>query len=171
MFLSPLAFWLAPFVAVPALIHFLGRVRPKLLDFPSLLPVRETTARAMRPHRLKTWLQLLLRTLALAALVLAAADPVRREPGGWNPPASAGMLFHNGAYASCPAVPGGVVEAQQRLRRGLDSLTGGHVRVEPLFPGAGSPVARFGRYSEALTRLLRVKENGSFHLYLPVFDW
>src|SRR3989338_7229249 len=134
MFLSPLAFWLAPFVAVPALIHFLGRVRPKLLDFPSLLPVRGNTARAMRRHRLKNWLQLLLRTLALAALVLAAADPVRRGPGGWDPPPPAGCLPPTEPFPPCGFFGGGVVEAQQRLRRGLDSLTGGHVRVEPLFP-------------------------------------
>ncbi len=173
--LNPFALWLAPLLAAPLVIHFLGRSQPKLRDFPSLMPVKGLLAQAMKRHRLKNWLQLILRTLALLFLLLAATNPVWRSSKGFAPPNSAGMLIHNGAYAASPANNGKtILDAEERMQRGLDSLTSGHCRTLPVLRDAPGrePVARFGSYSEALFQLLQHPENpNSFHLHVPVFDW
>ena len=173
--LNPFALWLAPLIAAPLVIHFLGRSEPKRLDFPSLMPVKGQLTHAMRRHKLKNWLQLLLRTLALLFLLLAAANPLWRSRNSLTPPAASALLIHNGAYANIPASEGGtLLDAEQRMQHGLDSLTSGNNHTELLFPDASTrePVARFGRYPEALPRLLRQAGNQpSFHLHLPVFDW
>jgi hypothetical protein len=183
--LNPFALWLAPLLAGPLLIHFLGRLEPKLRDFPSLMPVRGRLTQAMQRHRLKNWLQLLLRTLALLFLLLAAANPLWRSSHALTPPQASCLLIHNGAYGAIPmtreTIAGETVLAsEKRVQRGLDSLTFGHNETELLFPEmtGGESAARFGHYSEALSRLLsRVgAEKGmnrlaSVHLYIPVFDW
>jgi hypothetical protein len=178
--LTPLALWLAPLLAVPLAIHFLGRAQPGTRDFPSLLPVRASLQRAMRRHRLKNWLQLILRTLALLCLLLAAAGPVWRSGSALNPPALAGLFLHNGAYAALPAAPDegtGVTlwGRQTALRAALDSLTAGHAIDAPLFPEAGDrPVARFGQPAAAVARLLHELGErdaaAAAHAFVPVFD-
>ncbi len=172
--LNPLVFWLAPLLAAPLLIHFLGRQEPRLRDFPSLMPVRGRLTQAMQRHRLKNWLQLLLRTLALLFLLLAAANPLWRPRNGLTPPAAAGLLIHNGAYGAVFLDGETVLASEQRMRHSLDSLTFGHGQEELLFPeiSGREPSARFGSYTDALSRLLaKANETASFHLYLPVFDW
>jgi hypothetical protein len=173
--LNPFILWLAPLLAGPLIIHFLGRAEPKVRDFPSLLPVRGQLMRAMQRHRLKNWLQLILRTLLLLCLLLAAANLVWRSPGRWSPPESTGLLLHNGAYGAIP----GLFDTQQRLRRSLDSLTPGRNTAELVIADAppGRTVARFGRYPEAVSRLLRqtdaqtgINGTAATHLYLPIFD-
>lgn len=152
--LSPLALWLAPLIAVPLVLALMGRARPAVRDFPSLLPVRASLQRAMKRHRLKNLLQLILRTLAITCLVLAAAGPVWRgcdRNTVLAPPARAALLFPNNVYAAIP-VPGedgaegpsteGVRFA--RLQAALDSLTAsgaGGVLVEPVIPESELPVA------------------------------
>jgi hypothetical protein len=178
--LNPFILWLAPLLAGPLIIHFLGRAEPKPRDFPSLMPVRGQLLRAMQRHRLKNWLQLLLRTLLLLCLLLAAADPVWRSPARWSPPETSALLLHNGAYAAAPARSlegetraGTLGDAQQRLRRGLDSLTPGRSVTQRVIPEARDdrPAARFGRYAEAVSGLLRQAEGSpAAHVFLPVFD-
>jgi hypothetical protein len=174
--LTPAALWLAPLLALPLAIHFMGRAQPKTRDFPSLLPVRESLQRAMRRHRIKNWLQLILRTLALLCLLLAAAGPVWRDGSALNPPAAAGVLLHNGAYAAAPGDPPGeggrtLRDRQEALRADLDSLTSGNVVAEYVLPEAdGKPIARFGRPAEALARLFRkARDPAPTHLFVPVF--
>jgi hypothetical protein len=179
--LSPFVLWLAPLLAVPLAIALMGRAQPKTRDFPSLLPVRSSLQRAMKRHRLKNWLQLILRTLAVLCLLLAAAGPVWRGFGGGSvltPPATAGILLHNGAYARIPLDetatdnserPSTIANRIATLQRGLDSLTGlaqGRTVIQSLFTSqneigylggegmsSGYP-ARFGDPGEAMRRLI-----------------
>ncbi len=196
-FLTPALFWLAPLLAVPLAIALMGRAQPKTRDFPSLLPVRESLQRAMRKHRLKNWLQLILRTLAILFLLLAAAGPVWRGHSLLQPPGSAILLLHNGAYAALPSPGTGepLFDQQNALHRQLDSLTGGNTYVERLIPDEGIPgatvgkntendvsmtpfVARFGSPAEGYTRLLhngayaarRSGRQGTLHVFVPIFD-
>ncbi len=174
--LNPLALWLAPLIAAPLIIHWLGREPPRARDFPSLLLVRGKLAQAMRRHRVKNWWQLLLRTLVLLLLVLSAANPVWRlhfGGAGLPSPQAAGLLLANDAYGAVPAGRTTVLRQQDHLRRSLDSLTAGHCTTEPLLRDATvSPAARLGRYAEGVTQLLRrAGSAASFQLYLPVFAW
>ncbi len=175
--LTPFALWLAPLAAVPLMIHLLGRARPKPRDFPSLLAVQGGLEHAMKRHRLKNWLQLILRTLVILCLLLAAADPVWRARDGFAPPAAAGLLLHNGAYGAVPAENknGTLLAAQQGLLQGLDSLANGNAFAAPLFPEAGgsSAVPRLGGDAAALGRLLLRAGEASAqgaHIFIPVFD-
>ncbi len=175
--LNPFALWFIPLLAAPLVIHFLGRSQPTLKDFPSLLPVRGQLTQAMRRHKLKNWLQLLLRTLAILFLLLAAANLLWRPRHGFAPPVATGLLIHNGAYGAIPLAKTKdktVLQDLEGMQRGLDSLTLGHGHVEFVLPDASNRIssARFGRYSDALSKLLKEAHGQSpVHIHLPVFDW
>ena len=74
LFQNPL--WLLlPLVAVPLLAHLFSRTRPRTRDFPSLRLLREAMRRVTRVRRPRDRWLLLLRTLAIAALVAAFLQP------------------------------------------------------------------------------------------------
>lgn len=84
-FLNPSLFWpLLPLVGLPLLIHWLSRRFPKKFAFSSIEEIRRTLAGRSRIFRWRHWLMLLLRTLALLALLIAFLKPIlssRATPG------------------------------------------------------------------------------------------
>lgn len=74
-FLNPLVLLGLIAAGIPLIIHLFNFRRPQRIDFSSLAFVRELEKTTMRRVRIKQWLLLLMRTLALAALVLAFARP------------------------------------------------------------------------------------------------
>jgi hypothetical protein len=83
-FLNPaLLGWLG-LLALPLLIHLLLRARKHKLRFSTLLFFRKLDEQAARRRKLKHWLLLAMRTLLLAALVLAFARPYWPEPKSNN---------------------------------------------------------------------------------------
>jgi hypothetical protein len=74
-FLTPFFFVGLAAVLVPILIHLVRRARAPRIEFPSLMFVRQIPQRTIRRRRLQNLLLLLLRCLALAALVLAFVRP------------------------------------------------------------------------------------------------
>ncbi|MFI5370501.1 MAG: BatA domain-containing protein [Candidatus Eisenbacteria bacterium] len=84
-FLNPLYLFGLAAAAIPILIHLFTRKRPREVRFPSLEFLTEVNQSEIRRLRLKQWLLLLLRTLAVAALALAMSRPALRgstAPGG-----------------------------------------------------------------------------------------
>ncbi len=77
-FLNPLFLLGLAGSAVPLLIHLLTRRRPRRTEFSSVEFLREARVVEMRRFRLREWLLLLLRMLAVACLALALARPVWR---------------------------------------------------------------------------------------------
>ncbi len=73
---APLLWYLLPLVGIPLLIHWLSRRYPKKFFFSSIDDIRRTLAGRSRLFRWRHWLMLLLRTLALTALLLAFLKPV-----------------------------------------------------------------------------------------------
>jgi len=63
-------------VGLPVLIHFLTRPRPRRIALPTWHLLVEVGAGRQSVHRLRTWLVLALRTIAVAALVLAFTRPL-----------------------------------------------------------------------------------------------
>ena len=61
-------------VAIPVLIHIFSRRRYPLIDFSTLRFLRKLQRQQMRKLRLRQWLLLLLRTLAILFIVLAFFD-------------------------------------------------------------------------------------------------
>src|ERR1051325_3208565 len=75
LFSNPL--WLlGALIAVPLLAHLFSRARPRRRDFPSLRLLREGLRRGHSIKRPRDRWLLLLRTLAIAALVLAFLQPL-----------------------------------------------------------------------------------------------
>lgn len=68
---------------IPILIHLLNRQRFKEVDFPTLRFLQEMQRQKMRRVRVRQWLLLVLRTLAILALVFAMARPVLRSETGF----------------------------------------------------------------------------------------
>lgn len=81
-FLNPLLLVGLAAAAIPIAVHLFNFRRPERLDFSTLRFVREVEATAMRRVRIKQWLLLALRTLAVVSLVLAFARPTRTADAG-----------------------------------------------------------------------------------------
>jgi len=80
-FLNPLFLFGLFAAAIPVIIHLFTRRRPRERPFPSLEFLAEVNQSEIRRLRLKQWLLLLLRTLAVAAIALAMARPAVRSAG------------------------------------------------------------------------------------------
>ena len=74
-FLNPAALLALAAVTIPLLLHFFNLRQPRTVDFSSLDFVKELQASAVQRVRIKEWLLLALRMLAIACLVLAFAQP------------------------------------------------------------------------------------------------
>ena len=74
-FLNPLVLFGLVAAAIPLIIHLFNFRRPKRVDFSSLEFLKELQKTTMQRVRIKQWLLLLLRTLAIACLILAFARP------------------------------------------------------------------------------------------------
>lgn len=183
--LNPLALWLGALLAVPLIIHFLGRQRLRKEPFPSLLLLEEKFARSMQRHRLKNLLLLLIRTMLILCLLLALANPTLETRSAARPGAETmAALVHNGVYGLLPAPADAVgadqrasaLERQRRRIKALDSATGGPVRAVNLIAeglGWSESAARFGNPAEAVERLLAAldPQASTAQVYLPAFAW
>jgi hypothetical protein len=80
-FFQPNYFWGLIVLALPVIIHLLGRKRAVKIDFSTLRFFKATALRAHRTRRLKRFLLLLSRLLLLAMIVLAFSHPFdARDP-------------------------------------------------------------------------------------------
>jgi hypothetical protein len=79
MFLHPWALAFAAAVGIPIAVHFLTRPRPVALPISTLRFVREAIRQRRAHHRLRDFLLLLLRTVAILLIVLAVARPRKKE--------------------------------------------------------------------------------------------
>ena len=77
-FLHPEFLWLAPLIAAPIVIHLLSRMRYRRVRWAAIEFLLRTERRAVRRARLQQILLMALRTLLLAAALMAMAQPVFR---------------------------------------------------------------------------------------------
>jgi hypothetical protein len=75
-FLTPLFLAGLALLAVPVFIHLRRRHRSQVQAFPSLMFLRQIQQATLRQRRIRHWSLLALRSLALAALVIAFARPL-----------------------------------------------------------------------------------------------
>ena len=75
-FLNPALLWGLLALAVPIIVHFFNLQRPRRVLFSNVAFVREVRKTVVRRLQFQQWLLLLARLLAVAALVLAFANPV-----------------------------------------------------------------------------------------------
>ncbi len=79
-FLQPYLLWMLPLVAVPVIIHLLNRMRYRSVAWAAMEFLFAATRQSTRQARLRHWLILLCRTLAVLAIILTLARPL---VGGW----------------------------------------------------------------------------------------
>lgn len=79
-FLNPLLLFGLAAAAIPLIIHLFNFRRPRRVDFSSLAFLHELKKSTMQRVRVKQWLLLALRTLAIASLVIAFARPTMTGP-------------------------------------------------------------------------------------------
>ncbi len=98
-FLNPLLLLGLAAAALPVVVHLFNLRRPQRVDFSSLAFVRALEERSMRRVRIKEWLLLALRVLAVACLVLAFARPTLTGRAGAalgpRAPSSVGVVVDN----------------------------------------------------------------------------
>ena len=105
--------WLIPLAGLPIVFHLFFKLRKRPLPFPSLLFFRRIDPHMHARRHLRELLALLLRVLAILALLLALARPVWLGTGSGGPITSI-ILIDNSASMSGPA--GG---DQTRLKQAL----------------------------------------------------
>jgi hypothetical protein len=172
--LQPWALWLASSLAIPLWLHFRHRSKPKEIIFPSLLLLKQGFPKAMKTHRLRDLLQLILRLLLLLCLVLALAQPVRRSEHVW--PQRGGILIDNSIWGRLPdSHAGDGLSLQLHESQILETRFPLGFRRIPLLPEAGlsNCESRFGDIGNAIDRLLHTFEDTATAQMqiIPVYDW
>lgn len=76
IFLQPWVLWFLLFLAVPIIVHLFNFQKPKKILFSNIQFIKEVDKIVTQRIKLKQWLLLLARLLAVASLVLAFASPV-----------------------------------------------------------------------------------------------
>lgn len=79
-FLQPAILWGLPLLLLPVIIHLINRMRHRPQPWAAMMFLVAATRASTNRARLKQWLVLLFRTLAVAALILFLARPLG---GGW----------------------------------------------------------------------------------------
>ncbi|MCK4413781.1 MAG: BatA domain-containing protein [Candidatus Eisenbacteria sp.] len=128
--------------ALPILIHLLSRRRAREVPFSHLAFLDEITRRKVRRMRLRQWLLLALRTLAIVAIALALSRPVWHGAGGGSRRGSSTVaILIDDSYSMEARVTGGMLpvdaegagldlptrfdEARQRAREAIELLEEG----------------------------------------------
>jgi len=106
--------------AIPVLLHLFARREPPTVVFPATRYLAETARAHHRRLTLQHWLLLLIRTLLIAALALAAAGPTL--PGGsaaTHAPSAVTVVLDNSLSSATTAAGTPVVEHLRAAARGI----------------------------------------------------
>lgn len=79
-FLQPWMLWALPLVVLPILIHLIHRRRHRVVEWGAMMFLLESVKMSKRMQRIREWLLLALRTLAVAGLIFGIGRPLA---GGW----------------------------------------------------------------------------------------
>lgn len=125
-FLQPWALLALGAAAIPALLHLRGRRMPPVVVFPAVRYLTATEREHSRRLKLRNWLLLVLRTLAIVFLVLAAARPISRFGlGGSHAPTAITVLVDNSMSSAV------VVEGEPQLSSLVRSARGVLSEITP----------------------------------------
>jgi hypothetical protein len=115
--------------AIPLLLHFLSRQRLPLIPFSSIEFLQRLQKRQTRRVQLRQIILLILRTLAIAALVMAFARPALKGAflgGSGNAGTEMVILLDNGISSSAQSVDGSLLHvATQKAAKLLEAASTG----------------------------------------------
>lgn len=159
-FLNPLFLFGLGAAALPVLIHLFTRRKPRNVPFPSLEFLTEVNQSEIRRLRIKQWLLLALRTLAVAFLALAMARPSMQ--GGQQGNAASTLIALIDVSGSMGAPDGEGRPLTATARRVVESLLATLGPADELLlipydrtphPVSDAPIAEAGRLRAATQAL------------------
>jgi hypothetical protein len=118
-FLHPWVLFGLPLAGLPLLLHLIQRRDPPTVEFPAVRYLVQVTEEHQRRLRLRHWLLLLVRTLLILALVLAAAGPSAplRQAAGHAPSALVLVLDDSPSSGAVVAGTSRLTELRAAARR------------------------------------------------------
>ncbi|MCG2588391.1 vWA domain-containing protein [Rhodohalobacter sulfatireducens] len=131
-FLNPFFLFALLTVAVPLLIYLLNVRKPKKVRFSTLAFFDSLKSTALKRIRIKRWLLLAIRCLAILALVLAASRPFLPPEYGWssnNQPKAIGILIDNSPTMNRVDRNGPYSEQAKNAVRDILSIAGDDDRI------------------------------------------
>jgi hypothetical protein len=148
-FLQPWALLALPLIGVPLLLHLIQRRDPPTVEFPAVRYLVQVTEEHQRRLKLRHWLLLLVRTLLVLALILAAAGPSAPLGKAVSHAPSALVLVLDNSPSSAAVVAGTprLTELRAVARRVLQRATS----ADALWLLTSDGIARRGAASELLT--------------------
>ena len=125
-FLNPLWLWALPAAALPLILHLVARRQPPTVSFPAVRYLQQVTHDHQRRLKLQHWLLLLVRTLLILSLVLAAAGPtIARDGLSGHAPAALVLILDNSPSSGAVSDGTPVLERLRSAARDvLDKATG-----------------------------------------------
>ena len=159
--MNPAALLALAAVAVPLFLHFFNLRQPRTVEFSSLDFVKELQESTVQRVRIKEWLLLLLRMLAIACLVLAFAQPtLTSDLGGMGAsvPTTHALVVDNSLSMTANGEGGSYFDQATRTAEGvLETVEeGDEVLLWPTARGGQSrpdPVSNVGVVRQALANL------------------
>jgi hypothetical protein len=127
-FLHPLYLFGLFAASLPVLIHLLNRRRMKRIRFPAVRFILLSQKRISRSYRLRHWLLLALRTMAIILLALLLANPIFQTGAGLfagGGPVSLVILLDNSLSMTWSGDGNGFKQAKEAARILIDSLNAG----------------------------------------------
>jgi len=124
-FLHPIYLYGLIAASLPLLIHLLNRRRLKRIRFPAVRFILLSQRRISRSYRLRHWLLLALRTLAVILLVLLMANPIFQTGVGLfagGAPSSLVIILDNSLSMTWSRAGAGFDKAGEAARRLVSSL-------------------------------------------------
>ncbi|NNF04836.1 MAG: VWA domain-containing protein [Rhodothermales bacterium] len=164
-FLNPLFLIGLAAAAIPLIIHLFNFRRPRRVDFSSLAFLHELKRSTMQRVRIKQWLLLALRTLAIACLVLSFARPTLEGDlaGAFAPRGrtTSAIVIDNSTSMSLRDGGGAFVEQARTIAARLieDVRSGDEVYVVPVQGGPRTPgsLPAYQNAEQAIEALLDIE--------------
>jgi len=131
-FLNPIFLFALLTVAVPLLIYLLNIRKPKKIRFSTLAFFESLKTTALKRIKIKRWLLLAIRCLAIAVLVLAASRPFLPPEIGWgfgNEPKVVAIIIDNGPKMDQITREGPYIEQAVRIAESLIDMLDSDDRV------------------------------------------
>lgn len=118
-FLQPFILWGLPLILLPVLIHLLNRLRHRPQRWAAMQFLVSATRSSVSNARLRQWLILLLRVLAVLMLVLFLSRPLAGGWLGWAlaPAPDAILILLDRSASMEAAVPGGAATKREHALR------------------------------------------------------
>lgn len=160
-FLHPIYLFGLLAASLPILIHLLNRRRMKRIRFPAVRFILLSQKRISRSYRLRHWLLLALRTMAIILLAFLLANPIFQTGAGLfagSGPVSLVVVLDNSLSMTWSGEGGGFKQAKEAGRILIDSLNPGDRAAVIPTNISGKEAFRLKEEKEVLVRELQGTE-------------